>query len=160
MTRSPSCGAHRDLEKRLPPFLVFSDWLFPVARKIASLWILVRKQQRAVEIWVLSPGLRPTSYESWRGLVFRLSLSSSAIKNETGLDQCCPAELSVKTEMFRSSTISRCCCLVTKLYPILCDPMDCSLPGSSVYGISQARILEWVAIAFTYLNLDIDILVP
>ena len=28
---------------------------------------------------------------------------------------------------------------------ILCDPMDCSLPGSSVLGILQARILEWVA---------------
>ena len=28
----------------------------------------------------------------------------------------------------------------------LCDPMDCSLPGSSVHGILQARILEWVAI--------------
>ena len=27
----------------------------------------------------------------------------------------------------------------------LCDPMDCSLPGSSVHGILQARILEWVA---------------
>ena len=31
----------------------------------------------------------------------------------------------------------------------LCDPMDCSLPGSSVHGISQARILEWVAISFS-----------
>ena len=30
----------------------------------------------------------------------------------------------------------------------LCDPMDCSLPGSSVHGILQARILEWGAIAF------------
>ena len=30
----------------------------------------------------------------------------------------------------------------------LCDPMDCGLPGSSVHGISQARILEWVAIIF------------
>ena len=29
----------------------------------------------------------------------------------------------------------------------LCDPTDCSLPGSSVLGISQARILEWVAIS-------------
>ena len=28
----------------------------------------------------------------------------------------------------------------------LCDPMDCSLPGSSVYGIPQTRILEWVAL--------------
>ena len=29
----------------------------------------------------------------------------------------------------------------------LCDPMDCSPPGSSVHGISQARILDWVAIS-------------
>ena len=38
--------------------------------------------------------------------------------------------------------------LVAKSCPTLCDPMDCSLPGSSVHGISQARILEWVAISF------------
>ena len=31
--------------------------------------------------------------------------------------------------------------------PTLCDPMDCSPPGSSVHGILQARILEWVAVA-------------
>ena len=31
----------------------------------------------------------------------------------------------------------------------LCDPMDCSPPGSSVYGISQARILKWVAISYS-----------
>ena len=39
--------------------------------------------------------------------------------------------------------------LVAKLCPTLCDPMDCSLPASSVHGISQARILEWVAISFS-----------
>ena len=32
-------------------------------------------------------------------------------------------------------------------FPTLYDPMDCNLPGSSVYGIFQARILEWVAIS-------------
>ena len=31
----------------------------------------------------------------------------------------------------------------------LCDPLDCSPPDSSVHGISQARILEWVAISFS-----------
>ena len=31
----------------------------------------------------------------------------------------------------------------------LCDPVDCSLPGSSAHGILQARILEWVAISFS-----------
>ena len=35
---------------------------------------------------------------------------------------------------------------VAQSCPTLCDPMDCSLPGSSVHGIFQARILEWVAI--------------
>ena len=34
--------------------------------------------------------------------------------------------------------------LVAQLCPALCDPMDCNLPGSSVHGISQTRILEWV----------------
>ena len=33
--------------------------------------------------------------------------------------------------------------------PTLRDPMDCSLPGSSVHGIFQARVLEWGAIAFS-----------
>ena len=35
--------------------------------------------------------------------------------------------------------------LVAQSCPTLCDPMDCSSPGSPVHGISQARILEWVA---------------
>ena len=35
------------------------------------------------------------------------------------------------------------------LCPTLCDPVDCSLPGSSVHGILQARTLEWVAISFS-----------
>ena len=38
---------------------------------------------------------------------------------------------------------------VTQLCPTLSDPMDCSLPGSSVCGIFQARVLEWGAIAFS-----------
>ena len=33
--------------------------------------------------------------------------------------------------------------------PTLCDPRDCSLPGSSVHGIFQARVLEWGTIAFS-----------
>ena len=36
-------------------------------------------------------------------------------------------------------------CLVTQSCLTLCDPMDCSPPGSSVHGILQSRILEWVA---------------
>ena len=38
---------------------------------------------------------------------------------------------------------------VAQLCPTLCNPMDCSLPGSSVHGIFLARVLEWGAIAFS-----------
>ena len=40
---------------------------------------------------------------------------------------------------------------VAQLCPTPSDPMDCSLPGSSVHGIFQARVLEWGAIAFSIL---------
>ena len=38
---------------------------------------------------------------------------------------------------------------VAQSCPTFSDPMDCSLPGSSVHGIFQARVLEWGAIAFS-----------
>ena len=43
----------------------------------------------------------------------------------------------------------RLCVLVAPLCLTFCDPMDCSPQGSSVHGIFQARILEWVAISFS-----------
>ena len=42
----------------------------------------------------------------------------------------------------RASEVAQSC-------PTLSDPMDCSLPGSSIHGIFQARVLEWVAISFS-----------
>ena len=56
-----------------------------------------------------------------------------------------------------SSSLTRICWIqknlkskyITQSCPTLFDPMDCTLPGSSVYGISQARILEWVAMPFS-----------
>ena len=47
------------------------------------------------------------------------------------------------------SVLSNLVCLVTQLCLTLSDPMDCSPPGSSVPGILQGRILEWVAIPFS-----------
>ena len=43
-------------------------------------------------------------------------------------------------------------CSVVQLCPTLCDPVDCSPPGSSVHGILQARKQEWVAISFSTKN--------
>ena len=41
---------------------------------------------------------------------------------------------------------------IVQLCLILCDPMDCNLSGSSVHGILQARILEWVDISFSNMS--------
>ena len=38
-------------------------------------------------------------------------------------------------------------CVIIQSCPTLCDPMDCSLPDSSIHGILQVRILEWVAMS-------------
>ena len=45
--------------------------------------------------------------------------------------------------------VCACVCSVTQSCPILCNPVDCSPPGSSVHGIFQARVLEWGAISFS-----------
>ena len=45
-------------------------------------------------------------------------------------------------KFFKWSQVAQSC-------PTLCSPMDCSLPGSSVHGICQARVLEWIAISFS-----------
>ena len=53
---------------------------------------------------------------------------------------------STKSASFHRFTVS---VLVTQLCPTLCDPMECSLPGPSVHGTLQERVLEWVAISFS-----------
>ena len=47
---------------------------------------------------------------------------------------------------------------VTESCPTLRDPMDRSLPGSSVHGIFQARVLEWGAIAFSELGIGFNVI--
>ena len=56
------------------------------------------------------------------------------------------------SEFLKSLEFPKCACVHAKSLqscPTLCDPMDCSPPGSSVHGILQARILKWVAIPFS-----------
>ena len=46
------------------------------------------------------------------------------------------------------------CMLVAQSFPTLCNPMDCGSPGSSVHGILQARILEWVAVFLLHFSME------
>ena len=60
--------------------------------------------------------------------------------------------LKIRNKSRMDITISNQCCimillvLITQLCPTLCNPMDCSLPDSSVHGILHGRRLDWVAI--------------
>ena len=84
------------------------------------------------------------------------------VRADCAVSACSPVPLSIKvlahllsvggislwTDVHPSHTpLTSICCLVAK-YVTLCDPMECSLPDSSVHGISQARTLGWVAISF------------
>ena len=73
---------------------------------------------------------------SWLHFSSHCSLSGS-------LQRCSGSHPHLSSILQASSLTCVCVCHVQ-----LCDPMDCSLPGSSIHGIFQARILEWVAISF------------
>ena len=63
------------------------------------------------------------------------------------LDRCGVPKMDVQMTSPNSSTNHLGVCVHARLAAQLSDPMDCSPPGSSVHGIFQARILEWVAIS-------------
>ena len=67
-----------------------------------------------------------------------------SIRSTLGGRNCCYSHL---TDAAAAAKLLQSC-------PTLRDSMDCSLPGSSVHGIFQARVLEWVAIAFSDLTDD------
>ena len=74
--------------------------------------------------------------EAWHAAVHGVAKSRTQLSDWTPP----PRETNTKLSL---------CRLVTKSCPTLCNSMDCSLPGSSVHGILQARIPEWVAISFS-----------
>ena len=84
---------------------------------------------------------RKSQDETFHSIHLNLKGLSSAIL------QICPDLLSPKYTQHH--WIDMCCVLVAQLCPTLCNHMDCSPPDSSVHEISQARILEWVAISFS-----------
>ena len=80
------------------------------------------------------PSMEFSRQEHWSGLPFP---SPGDLPNP-GIELRSPA---LWADALLSESLQSC--------PTPCDPMDCSLPGSSDYGILQARILEWVAISFS-----------
>ena len=89
----------------------------------------------------------------WRGICLlpqRTWVQSLVQDNSTGWEQLTPCATITEDYVPRAHTLqlekeSE----VAQSCPALCDPMDCSLPGSSVHGIFQARVLEGGATAFS-----------
>ena len=72
------------------------------------------------------------------------SLAPGVCSNSCPLSRWCRPTISSSFILFLLYV-----CEVAQSCPTLCDPMGCSLSGSSVHGIFQARVLEWIAISFS-----------
>ena len=106
-------------------------WLLSHAWLFATPWITTRQASLSFTI-------------SQRLLRFMSTESSDAI----------PPSLMINIQSTTYTVVSSVCereveMLVSQSCPTLCDPVECSLPGSSVHEISQTRVLEWVAIPFS-----------
>ena len=70
-----------------------------------------------------------------------------SIKDRNGMDLTEAEDIKKRWQEYTESESE-----VTQSCLTLCDPVDCSLSGSSVHGIFQARVLEWIAISFSRKN--------
>ena len=81
------------------------------------------------------------SKEELKSLLMRVKEESERADLELNIQKC---KIMVSGPI--TSQLMLCCAKSLQSFPTLCDPIDCSPPGSSVHGILQARILEWVAL--------------
>ena len=82
-------------------------------------------------------------------IVVETELKTSALMPDQFSWSLCSIFICLIPEKASLSNWQLLCVLTTQLCPTLCDPMDCSPSSSSVHGIFQARILEWIAISFS-----------
>ena len=91
----------------------------------------------------------PLFWISWATLsefpIVLVQLSSSGVRQSSLLS---PLKLFIDKELLSFMKVKS-ESEFDQSYPTLCDPMDYSLPGSSLHGILQARVLEWIAISFS-----------
>jgi len=116
-------------------------------KSLSSVWLLVTPRTAAYQA---PPSMGFSRQEYWSGLPLPSPSNSPTVHqfilffDAYHTEQC--ADISTFPAIYLStmkwSEVAQSC-------PTLCDPVDCSLPCSSVRGILQARILEWVAISFS-----------
>ena len=102
-------------------------------------------------VWVTKGQVYSCSFRNMKTYKLRVFWKEQllTVKENHDIWVCCSAWLLGRSVPCLSTIIRKVLMLVAQSCPSLCDPLDCSPPGSSVHGISQARILEWVAISFS-----------
>ena len=106
---------------------IFFRWIFWGESGLAILFVCHLRTDPPLQYSCLE---NPMEGEAWRATVYRISKSRIQLSD------------------FAFFLYSLCCCLAPKSCPTLCSPMDSSPPGSTLHGISQAGILEWVDNSF------------
>ena len=112
------------------------------ARPVSGKWLELRCEPRFTWLWTLHSFLCTIlATEGWKesaldliGLLFLANTKQSSLSYTGG-------EALVQIDLLMSCLLSHFSCVW------LCNPMDCSPPGSSAHGILQAKILEWIAIS-------------
>ena len=120
---------------------------FPAPVSFLMSWLFGSGSQ-SIGTWALASVL-PVNSQDWfpLGLTGLISLQSEGFSSLL-LHHTLKASV-LQCSAFFMVQLSQLCVLVAQLCPILRNPTACSPPGSSVHGISQARILEWIAISFS-----------
>ena len=158
-TRVQSLGQEELLEKEMAPHSSILAWKIPWTEEPGRLQSM--RSQRVRHDWAtsLQNKTKPVLLKSLKGgTVLRKWL---LIHSEYVLKICQRSSSSLThwtAKKFPKHFYYEPKCLlgfssVAQSCPTLCDLMDCSLPGSSVHGIFQARVLEWVAISFSKVGL-------
>ena len=91
---------------------------------------------------ILQPRDHLESDDDGQTVTLRMQSTSPSLPFAEDLILQKSSEIMLCTSLESKSEVARSC-------PTLCDPMDCSISGSSVHGIFQARVLEWIAISFS-----------
>ena len=147
-THVQSLGGEDLLEKDIAIHSSILAWRVPWTEEPGGLWSI--GSQRVGHDWVTNHAHMQEKLflELSLGFLGLLSFTSSFLHFKINIHICClgfPGS-SIGKE---SNCNARMQVLFTKQCSTLCDPMNCNSTGSSVHGILQARILEWVAIPFS-----------
>ena len=129
-----------------------SEYLFSLGRDLVLAFIKENINKRASLIYSFSVSTcsnrenKRERKETPLGDSANISYMNDRTKNQVEMSK---DSLAWEKNGIRAALIQPSQSEVSQLCPTLCDPVNCSLPGSSVHGVLQARILEWVAISIS-----------